>query len=78
MFKSPSTHLFDRFRRLENEIPIGQKSFLFRRNSYRLGNNRSNSRKLCVKMTYRRALDASESGKPRGRYKILMPIRGSD
>ncbi len=29
-------------------------------------------------MTYHRALDASENGKARGRYKISMPIGGSD
>jgi len=38
----------------------------------------SSGRKLSVELTYRRALDLSERGKARGRYKISMPIGSSD
>src|SRR5690348_15902414 len=38
-----------------------------------IGNDYSSGCKPLVKTTYRRALDPSENGKPRGRFEISMP-----
>ncbi len=43
-----------------------------------LGNNHSSGRKMLIEMTHHRALDLSENGTPRGRYRIPMPIGAPD